>query len=152
MGFIKNGVNQTKHWYRKRSVLKKVRVLLFDNHAANCELLRSVLRQESGACIDVTQSVATAIEMHRRTPYHVVIAGIEQGSLEGYELLKAIRETDVEYRGFTPVVAVIWFASRVDEQRAIAAGFNAHISAPFGPSDVINAITHVLHNAAKRAA
>jgi CheY-like chemotaxis protein len=152
MGFIKNGVNRTKHWYRKRSVLNKVRVLLFDDHSTNCELLRSALRQESGAFIYVTQSVATALEMHRRTPYHVVIAGITPGSWAPYELLKAIRETDVEYRGFTPVVAVIWFPSPEDGQRTLAAGFDAHISAPFGASDVINAITQVLHDAANRAA
>jgi PleD family two-component response regulator len=152
MGFIKNGVIRTKHWYRKRSVLNKVRVLLFDDHATNCERLRSMLRQESGAFIDVTPSVATALEMHRRTPYHVVIAGIAPGSWAPYELFKAIRKTDVEYRGFTPVVAVIWFPSREEGQRAIAAGFNAHISAPFGASDVINAIIQVLHDAANREA
>ena len=150
MGFIKNGVNRTKHWYRKRSVLNNVRLLLFDENVANCELLRSVLLQESGAFIDVTQSVATALEMHRRTPYHVIIAVIQPGSWAGHELLKAIRETDVEYRAFTPVIAAIGFASPDDKQRVIAAGFNAYIS--IGASDVINAIIQVLHDSAKRAA
>ena len=152
MGFISNGLNRTKHWYRKRSVLNKFRVLIFDNDAANCELLRSMLLQESGAFIDVAQTVAIALEMHRVTPYHVIIAGIQPGSSAGYDLLEAIRETDVEYRGFTPMVAVIGFASPEHEHSAIAAGFNAYISRPFGASDIVNVITKVLQDSAKRAA
>ena len=152
MGIIKNGVDRTKHWFRKRTVLNKVRALVFDEDAADCERLRSALLQESGAFVDVTQSVATALEMHRRTPYHVIVAGIQTGSWAGYELLKAIRDTDVEYRGFTPVVAVFELASPRDNQRVIDAGFDTYITRPFAASDLIDAIVQVLHNAAKRAA
>ena len=152
MGFTKNGVNRTKRRYRKQGFLNKVRVLVFDDDAANCEILRAALLQQSGALISVTQSVETALQMHRRTPYHVVIAGLQPGSWTGYELLKAIRETDVEYRGFTPALAVSGFSSPEDEQRAIDAGFNAYISRPFGASDITDAIIQVLHDSDNLAA
>ena len=152
MGFVENCVNRTRHWVRKRTVLNKIRVLVFDEDAADCELLRSALLQESGAFVDETQSVASALEMHRRTPYHVILAGIQTGSWAAYELLKAIQETVVEYRGFTPVVAVSELASPKDKQRTIDAGFDAYITRPFSASDVINTIVQVLNDAAKRAA
>jgi len=152
MGFINNCVNRTRHWFRKRTVLNNIRVLVFDEDAADCELLRSALLQESAAIVDETQSVASALEMHRRNPYHVILAGIQTGGWAAYKLLKAIQENDAEYRGFTPVVALSELASPQEKQRAIDAGFDAYITRPFGPSDVINAIVQVLSDAAKRAA
>jgi CheY-like chemotaxis protein len=152
MGLIKKCVNRTRHWFRKRTVLNKIRVLVFDEDAGDCEFLRSALLQESGAFVDETQSVESALEMHRRTPYHVILAAIPTGSWAAYELLKAIQETDKEYRGFTPVVAVSELASSKDKQRAVDAGFDAYITRPFGASDVINTIVQVLNDAAKRAA
>jgi CheY-like chemotaxis protein len=151
MKSIKDSVSRTKHWYHKRNVLKGVRVLIFDDEADNGERLRSLLHQESGASVDVTQSLGTAIEMHRRTPYHTVIIGVRPGSWDAYEFLKAIRETDVEYKGFTPAIAVTGFASPEDEQRAITAGFNAYVSKP-AALDLINAVSQVLRDSADRAA
>jgi CheY-like chemotaxis protein len=151
MRSIKGTVNRTKHWYRKRNVLKNIRVLVFDDDADNGELLRSMLLQESGASIDLTQSLSTALEMHRRTPYHAVIIAVRPGSWDAYEFLKAIRETDVEYKGFTPTIAVTGFPSPENEQRAITAGFNAYVSKP-AALDLINAVTQVLRDSVNRAA
>ena len=151
MKSIKDSVSRTKHWFHKRSVLKNVRVLVFDDDADNGEHLRSMLLQESGASVDLTQSLGTALEMHRRTPYHAVIIGVRAGSWVAYEFLKAVRETDVEYKGFTPTIAVTEFPSPENEQRAIGAGFNAYISKP-AALDLINAITQVLRDSANRAA
>jgi CheY-like chemotaxis protein len=152
MRFIKNCVKRTREWFRKLTVLKKIRVLVFDEDAVDRELLQSVLLQESSAFVDETQFVASALEMHRRTPYHVILAGIQTGSWAAYELLKAIQETDREYRGFTPVVAVSELASTKDKQRALDAGFDDYITRPFAAADVINTIVQVLNDAAKRAA
>ena len=150
MGFIKNGVNRTKHWVRKHHLLNKVRILIFGHDGADCELLRSILLQESSASVDVSPTVVTAVTMHRRTPYHVIIAVIRPGMWAGFELIKAIRETDVEYRGFTVMLAV-GFTSE-DEQRSIAAGFDVYISSPLDASEVINVIVQRLNDLAKRAA
>jgi CheY-like chemotaxis protein len=149
MKSIKDSVSRTKHWYHKRSVLKNVRVLVFDEDANNGKLLRSLLVQESGASVDLIHSL-TALKMHRRTPYHVVIVGVEPGSWAAYDFLKAIRETDVEYKGFTPAIAV-GFPSPENEQRALTAGFNAYISKPTA-LDLVNAVAQVLRDSAKRAA
>jgi CheY-like chemotaxis protein len=152
MKSIKDSVSRTKHWYHKRGVLKNVRVLVFDDDADNGELLRSMLLQESSASVTVTQSAGTALEMHRSAPYHAVIIGIQPGSWGAYDFLHAIRETDVEYRGFTPAIGVTGFPSPENEQRAITAGFNAYISIPLAALDLINAVNQVLHDSAKRAA
>jgi CheY-like chemotaxis protein len=74
------------------------------------------------------------------------------GTSDGYELIKTIRETDAEYRGVTPVIAVTGFASPEDKQRAIAAGFNFYVTKPFDPADVVAAITKLLSSCYDKAA
>jgi CheY-like chemotaxis protein len=73
-----------------------------------------------------------------------VIADIRIGTSDGYDLLKAIRKTNVEYKGFTPVIAVTGFASPEDEERALNAGFDAYFPKPFDPEDLVNATEKML--------
>jgi CheY-like chemotaxis protein len=61
-------------------------------------------------------------------------------------LIKAIRLTDSEYRGFTPVIAMTSFASPEDEARALAAGFNAFIAKPFDSQSVVAAVAELLNS------
>jgi CheY-like chemotaxis protein len=49
-------------------------------------------------------------------------------------------------------VAVTVFASPADEERAIAAGFDAYFSKPFDPEQVVSAIAKLLSDAVDLAA
>ncbi len=125
------------------NTLTNITVLLVDDNIDSCELLRLVF-EESGASVITAQNVDTALEAFRRCPAHAVISDIRIGISDGYELLKAIRKTNAEYKGFTPVIAVTGFASPEDEERAIAAGFNGYFSKPFNPADLVAAVSEVL--------
>src|SRR5579871_5762221 len=114
------------------NTLANTTVLLVDDNIDSCDLLRFAFEQ-SGAAVVTAQTVKAAIEAFRHSPAHAVIADIRIGTSDGYELLKAIRETNAEYKGFTPVIAVTGFASPEDKDRAIAAGFSAYFAKPFNP-------------------
>jgi hypothetical protein len=133
------------------ALLENIAILIVDDDADTCELLRSVF-EESGARVVTAQSVDTALEAFHRTPPHAVVADIRLGISDGYALIKAIRELNLQYRGFTPAIAITGFPSPEDEQKAIAAGFNAYLSKPFDPADVVNAIAKVLRSSADLAA
>ena len=133
------------------STLENTSILVVDDDIDTCELLRSVL-EHSGASVIVTHSVEAAIEAFRRSPPHAVVADIRLGSSDGYALIKAIQELNLEYKGITPVVAVTGFSSPGDEERAMAAGFKAYLRKPFDPADVVNAIGKVLPGSAHPAA
>ena len=117
--------------------------MVIDDDSDTCELLRTALEQ-AGASVLVAHNVDGAIETFRRCPPHAVVADIRLGNSDGYALIKAIREHNIEYRGFTPAVAVTGFASPEDKERAIAAGFNAYLAKPFEPAAVISAIAKIL--------
>ena len=74
------------------------------------------------------------------------------GGSDAYGLIKAIRECNAEYRGFTPAIAITDVSSPVEEERAVTAGFNAYLSKPIERASVVTAITRVLRNAVELAA
>jgi CheY-like chemotaxis protein len=125
--------------------LTNTTILLVDDNVDSCDLLRFAF-EKSGASVVAAHSVNAALEAFRRCPAHAVIADIRIGTSDGYELLKAIRDTNAEYKGFTPVIAVTGFASPEDKDRAIAAGFSGYFSKPFNPLDVVDAVEKLLSN------
>ena len=132
-------------------VLEHVQVMVVDDNSDTCELLRIVLEQ-AGAAVVVAQNIESAVEVFRKCPSHAVIADIRIGNEDGYDLLKAIREYNANYHGFTPTVAVTGFASPEDQERAKAAGFNAYIAKPFDPTEVVSTVARVLRGPTNIAA
>ena len=131
--------------------LKNLTVLVVDDDADDCVHLCSLL-EKSGASVMVARSVEDALELQRQFPPHVVIADIHLGSSDGYALIKAIREYNFEYRGFTPAIAIAGFASHADKERAMLAGFNAYVPKSIEPACVVSAITRLLRDSTDLAA
>jgi CheY-like chemotaxis protein len=126
-------------------------ILVVEDDADTREVLRFAL-ELVGASVVAVASVDAALETYRQSPPHAVIADIRLGRSDGYALIKAIRETDVEYRGFTPAIAVTGFASSDDEDRAMAAGFSAYLTKPFDPAQVVTMIARLLSRSGDLAA
>lgn len=131
--------------------LENKTILVVEDDKDTREMLRSAL-EEAGATVIEAHSVDAAFETYRQSPPHAVIADIRLGRSDGYALIKAIRETDAEYRGFTPVVAISGFASPDDEGRAMDSGFNAFIAKPFDSAIVITEIVGLLNRPNEAAA
>jgi CheY-like chemotaxis protein len=132
-------------------LLNNERILVVDDDADTCEALRLAL-EEAGASVIVAHSLDGAFETYRQSPPHAVIADIRLGRSDGYALIKAIRKTDSEYRGFTPIIAMTSFASPEDQARAMAAGFNAFIAKPFDSQSVVAAVAKLLKSTENLAA
>ena len=130
---------------------KNTTILVVDDDLDARELLRFVL-EESGAEVVVADSADAALRICRQHPPHAVISDIRLGRTDGYALIRAIRNSNKEYRGFTPVVAVTGFASPDDQEKAIAAGFNAYFSKPFDPEQILRVITRLLGSPSDLAA
>jgi CheY-like chemotaxis protein len=126
------------------AALKNKTILVVDDDADTRAVLRSALEQASATVVEA-HSVDAAFATYREYPPHAVITDIRLGRSDGYALIKAIRDTDKEYRGFTPVIAVTGFASPDDEARAMESGFNAFIAKPFDPFLVVAAIVELMN-------
>jgi CheY-like chemotaxis protein len=129
------------------TLLENTTILVVEDDADTAELLRSILG-DNGANVLVASSVPAAQALCRQSPPHLVISDIRLGSSDGFALIEAIRKYNREYRGFTLAIALTGFVARGDEERALAAGFNAYVHKPFDPEDLLNIITSLLRKRA----
>src|SRR5262249_13195776 len=144
------------HWARGSGTkmsgsLENNIILIVDDDVDTCELLRTVF-EHAGACVLTVHSMGAALTIFRHSPPHAVVADIRLADSDGYALIKGIRDINVEYKGFTPVVAITGYASPEDQMRAKSAGFSAYFTKPFDPADIVDAMRSVLAGRTDRAA
>jgi CheY-like chemotaxis protein len=110
-------------------VLKNARILVVDDETDARDLMVRLL-SGVGAEITAAASVAEGLRVIRHDAPDLVISDIGMPHADGYELLRKLRLMGDAYAR-TPVIAVTAYAREEDRQRALAAGFQAHIGKPF---------------------
>jgi CheY-like chemotaxis protein len=78
-------------------------------------------------------------EVDREVP-HVVVSDIGMPVEDGISLMRRIRARPGGDGGHIPAIALTAYASAADRDRAIAAGFQAHVAKPFEPADVVRLV------------
>jgi signal transduction histidine kinase/CheY-like chemotaxis protein len=126
------------HATRSR-MLSGVDVLVVDDEEDARDLLTAVF-DSHGAKVRAVQSVAEAIrEVEREVP-HVVVSDIGMPVEDGLSLMRRIRARPAGDGGGIPAIALTAYASTADRDKAIAAGYQAHVAKPFEPSDVVRLV------------
>jgi CheY-like chemotaxis protein len=133
------------------NLLTNTTVLAVDDDEDIRELLRTVL-EEAGAKVVTAHSAEAALALYRLTPPDIIVSDMRLGSSDGYAFIAAIRQYNKEYRGLTPAIALTGFAYPGDDDRAIAAGFDAYIHKPFNPENLVLTITKLLQQQRQDAA
>lgn len=125
------------------ALLTNITVLVADDDVDILELVRAVL-EDVGAKVVTAQSAEAALAVYRLSPPDIIVSDMRLGSSDGYAFIATIREYNKEYRGFTPAIALTGFAHPGDEDRAMAAGFDAYIHKPFNSENLVLTITKLL--------
>ena len=113
------------------------RALVVDDNADIADMLAAVLRHsgyEATAVYSPSAALSAALAKH----FDVIVSDIGMPGMSGYELAQALRQIP-EYSS-TPMVAVTGFAMYDDRDRALDAGFNAHLSKPIDPVALTQAL------------
>lgn len=129
--------------------LRGVRVLVVDDDADARELPQLAL-ESAGAVVRAVDTATKAIEALAPFAPHVVLADIAMPDVDGYELLRMIRDADPT-RVPLPVIAVTAYASEEDARRALAAGFVRHVGKPVNHDVLIKAVAEVVPDASRTA-
>jgi PAS domain S-box-containing protein len=107
-------------------------VLVVDDHPVNQEVLVRQL-ELLGVEADTAVDGVEALDAWSKKPYAAVLADIHMPRMDGYELTRRLRDTEVERHGThtrTPVVAVTANAMKGEEERCLAAGMDAYLVKP----------------------
>ncbi|HEX8491441.1 MAG TPA: ATP-binding protein [Pyrinomonadaceae bacterium] len=128
--------------------IEGLRVLVVDDDVDFCEMVGLAL----GKCrveVRLATSAAEALEMLESWLPDLLISDIGMPEEDGYSLLQKIRALPRERGGQIPAVALSAYATDVDRERSLAAGFQLHIVKPVELKELAGALASLAGRAGK---
>jgi PAS domain S-box-containing protein len=129
--------------------LDHVTVLLVEDDPDNREVLRTLLEQHH-AEVAATGSADEALQMMPSLRPTVLVSDIGLPEIDGYELIRRVRQIDSEAGG-VPAIALTAHASSDDRTRALRAGYQAHIAKPVSPGELVATVASLAGLMARQA-
>jgi signal transduction histidine kinase/ActR/RegA family two-component response regulator len=123
--------------------LKGVRVLAVDDNQDALDVLAAALRS-AGAEVRTAASGAEALEEWDRQPADILLCDLAMPEMDGFDVLRRIREHEVNGEGPTPALAISAHATAQHLARSRRAGFVHHVTKPYRTADLIRAIKGAL--------
>ena len=127
-------------------LLDGIRVLVVDDDEDAADLLCTILAGY-GATTRRATTADDAIRLFERSVPDVLVSDIAMPFQDGYALIKRVRERSPADGGLLPAVALTAYASPADRLAALAAGYQAHVSKPYEPSEVVALVGRLAHAA-----
>ena len=123
--------------------LEGVWVLIVEDDAHARSMLNSVL-EHAGAQVIAASGIREGLEQFRTYRPHVIVSDIELADGDGYSFIGQIRAIEGPESVPAPAIALTALARPADRVRALAAGFNMHISKPVEPIELVLAISGLI--------
>lgn len=121
--------------------LQGIGVLIVEDDADAREIASQSILNAGGTAIAVANATeALAALAAGNTRFHAMVSDIGLPGTDGYHLLREVRKLPKERGGSIPAIAVTAYAGSDDARKAISNGFVAHITKPYVPSNLINAV------------
>ena len=123
--------------------LDGVRVLVVDDDLETREMLHAVLSQCNAEVITAASAAEALHAIDRRKP-DVLVSDLGMPEQDGYELIKQVREMESRNnRSATPALALTAYAKAEDRVRALAGGYQVHLSKPVEPAEFVLVVANL---------
>jgi PAS domain S-box-containing protein len=119
--------------------LKGIRVLIVDDEPDSRDLLVAALEQ-CEAKVFAFASASEALEAVSQLKPDVLVSDIGMPVEDGYSLIRKVRQLSAEQGGQIPAIALTAYARAEDRTKAIASGFQIHISKPVEPTELATVV------------
>lgn len=126
----------------KDSAVAGVKVLIVDDEPVALEITKLMLTLYHALVIGAANA-AIGLEKVKMNRPDVIISDISMPWMDGYQFIREVRSLPVHAGGGTPAVALTAFGRAEDQERAIAAGFQRHLSKPVDLHALIDTIASV---------
>ena len=123
--------------------LRGLRVLLVEDDPDARDLF-GLLLEHRGAEVRRAGCAADALDALRRADFDVLLSDIRMPGQDGCELVRKLRAFDRKL----PALAISGSSSREDRERALEAGFDAHLAKPVSAGALASALVEVCRNGA----
>lgn len=122
--------------------LSGIRALVVDDEADTRDLLVFIIQQH-GAEVTAAASATEALKAFKQFQPNVLLCDIAMPEIDGYMLIRQVRTWPLEQGGQIPAIALTAFAGELNQQQALAAGFQKHLAKPVEPDELVQAIANL---------
>ena len=118
-------------------------ILVVEDDVDTRELIR-VLLESRGGNIRAASSVPEALAAYDESPPDVLVADIGMPEYNGYTLIGRVRAREREgNKRMVPAIALTAYATAIDRDTILTAGFQLHVPKPFDPEKLVDAIARL---------
>jgi signal transduction histidine kinase/ActR/RegA family two-component response regulator len=128
--------------------LRGVRVLVVDDDRDARDLVKRLLA-EHDADVQVASSAKEALQMLDAAAPDILLSDIGMPDIDGYDLIRAVRALPTADRANVAAAALTAFARSQDRTRALLAGFQAHITKPVDPAELVAVVASLTRRTGK---
>ena len=129
------------------SNLTGIKILVVDDAADARDLVTRVLA-ECGAEMYSASNGEDALRCIEQEHPQLLLSDIGMPDLDGYQLLRKVRELGPKRGGMIPAIALTAFARSEDRTRALRAGFLVHVSKPIETAELVATVASIMGRAA----
>jgi signal transduction histidine kinase len=115
--------------------LRDLRILVVDDEEDARELVATILRR-AGADVACASCASTALDLFSAWTPDIVVSDLAMPGGDGCDLIVQLRDRDPTIAS----IAVSGFTAEHDADRALAAGFDAHMSKPVDAAELVLAV------------
>ncbi|HEY9656013.1 MAG TPA: ATP-binding protein, partial [Crinalium sp.] len=133
----------TRDQAKTETPLENLQILLVDDDPDTREF-QAFLLQENGAIVTAVDSGLAALQALEQFIPDVLVSDVGMADIDGYMLIQQIRLRPTAQGGSVPAIALTAYAAELDRQKALQAGFQAHITKPVEPEILVEAIVGLL--------
>ena len=123
-------------------------VLAVDDDADARALVAETL-EARGARVSTVDSATEALKAIEQTQPDVIIADIGMASVDGFELIKRVRQSSNQAVREIPAAALTAYARAEDRMKTLQAGFQMHLAKPVDPAELIVAVASLARRTPK---
>ena len=123
--------------------LQGLEILVVDDEPDAREVLRALL-EHCGARVLSAASTHEAIALLDTTTPHIIVSDIGMPGEDGYSLIGRVRARRPDQGGRIPAVALTAYASSRDRARALARGFNHHVTKPVHAGELLTVLASLV--------
>ncbi|MBD2101964.1 ATP-binding protein [Leptolyngbya sp. FACHB-261] len=121
--------------------LSNVQILVVDDEADTRELIAFVLEQ-AGAIVTAVPSAIAVLEVLAQGKPDVLVSDIGMPEMDGYMLMQQIRAMSPDNQILA--IALTAYAGEFDQRKALAAGFQRHVSKPIEPETLVQTVVNLI--------
>ncbi|ABB75331.1 Response regulator receiver domain-containing protein [Nitrosospira multiformis ATCC 25196] len=118
------------------------KVLVVDDEEEILVITRLMLELH-GAEVITSLTAAKGLEQVQIQRLDLIISDISMPHMDGYQFIQAVRNLPARKGKNTPALALTAFSRSQDRERALNAGFQAHLSKPVSLQVLIETVTRV---------